>query len=56
MEILILFHFFHFYFSAEDISLNIWLKFMKFFIDDKNIALEGTLSHFIDLGPSFYFI
>ena len=24
------------------------------FIDDKNIALEGTVSHFSDLGPSFY--
>ena len=29
---------------------------MKFFIDDKNIALEGTVSHFLDLGPSFYFM
>ena len=29
---------------------------MKFFIDVKNIALDGTVSHFFDLGPSFYFI
>ena len=29
---------------------------MRFVIGDKNIALEGTVSHFFDLGPSFYFI
>ena len=29
---------------------------MTFFIDDKNIALEGTVSQFFDLGLSFYFI
>ena len=28
---------------------------MEFFIDDKNIALEGIISHLFDLGPSFYF-
>ena len=26
---------------------------MKLFIDDKNIALEGTVSSFFYLGPSF---
>ena len=29
---------------------------MKFFRDDDNIALEGTVSQIFDLGPSFYFI
>ena len=29
---------------------------MKFFRDDKNITLEGTVSQIFYLGPSFYFI
>ena len=29
---------------------------MKVFIDDKIIALEGTVSHLFDLGPSFFFL
>ena len=29
---------------------------MTFIRDDKNIGTEGTVSHNLDLGPSFYFI
>ena len=52
----ILINFFHFYFSAKDILLNIQVKIMKFETDVKNIHKEGIVSQIFDLGPSLHFI
>ena len=52
----ILIKFFHFYFLAKNISLNIVYWLLKFVKDVENITLVGTLSQICYLGPSFYFI
>ena len=48
--------FFHFYFFNMDILLNDELLVMKFYIDVKNIHMEGTVSQIFYLGLSFNFI
>ena len=48
--------FFHFYFSAKDLSLNNVYGISIFFRDVKNIPLEGTVSQIFYLGLSFNFI
>ena len=38
------------------ISTNFVLEFLKFWMDNYNIRLEGTVSQIVYLGFSFYFM
>ena len=49
-------HFFHFYYLNMDILLNIYLRVLKFCIDDDNSFPERSVSQIFYLGLSFYFM
>ena len=55
-KILILNHFFNFYFLNMDISLCICFPRLKFCMVGHKVVLEGTVSQIVDLGLSFYFM
>ena len=47
----ILINFFHFYFLAKGVALNIVYWILIFFRDVKSIPLEGTVSHIFLFRP-----
>ena len=47
---------FHGHFFNMDISLPIAYKQLKFSTSIYEIQMQGSVSQFFDLGPSFYFI
>ena len=55
-KLLIVNHFFDFYFLNMNISLDICFPKMKFCIVGRNILLEGRASQLLYLGLSFYFM
>ena len=55
-KIIILNHFFNFYFLNIDISLCICFPRLKFCMVGHKVVLEGTVSQIFDLGLSSYFM
>ena len=47
---------FFLYFLASDISFDNLFKSIKFQRDVVDVPIEGTVSQFFYLGPSFYFM
>ena len=48
--------FFHFYFLNMDSSVTIYITELKFSVWILKVLLEGSVSHFFYLGPSFHFM
>ena len=56
IKLLILNRFFHFYLFNMDSALNIYTLVIKVYTGVPNIALEGSVSQIVYLGPGFYFM
>ena len=48
--------FFYFYFLNVDISLVMHDPHFKFYICIENIAVEGTVSQILYIGPTYFFM